>query len=533
MGKKKNKSSRKETSENRFDNFTSEDDPKSKEIDHVTTSFHNFRLPNSPALDDLSFEEKLSLLGSEFDCLTNKCLEDALKSFGQCYETTRSAIQDLYPTTQSSSISSASISPQSSPSSPHENSNNLMLEITPEFFTRMHEKFSDSLQPLPNNVANLISNRGTFLLPLDPNVGFLIYQNIFQYLAEIVVDVEENNEEDQDDTLLLETELVDSSYINEMEASESSLTEIMQLEQVLKKSREEYLEKLVEKTQNEMVNDPAIQQEFLLEKKRLFLIEKFPGVTEANINMLFEINSYSLNETIRDIEAIYDLRLPAFYPHCSLYCDMLKKESNDFDSGLSISSSSVSNENHSSSKCAMGSNSSEDEEDNDEHKDDMSDKQFSDMIQSCFYDRQMIHVRLLHFKQKLAHFDPRKSPNACDFYQTEINHCKLQKAKISDRVIQTYVSFTFQSNCIDLHGLTVKEVRSIIPEVLRRKQSIFVGFFIEFKIITGIGLNSISNGPGQVRNWILNYLQKKGCQYVNDGPGAFIVKLSRKKIINF
>lgn len=81
MGKKKNKSSRKETSENRFDNFTSEDDPKSKEIDHVTTSFHNFRLPNSPALDDLSFEEKLSLLGSEFDCLTNKCLEDALKRY--------------------------------------------------------------------------------------------------------------------------------------------------------------------------------------------------------------------------------------------------------------------------------------------------------------------------------------------------------------------------------------------------------------------------------------------------------------------
>lgn len=56
----------------------------------------------------------------------------------------------------------------------------------------------------------------------------------------------------------------------------------------------------------------------------------------------------------------------------------------------------------------------------------------------------------------------------------------------------------------------MKEVNSIVPEMLRRKQAILSSSSIKklkFKIITGIG--SSVNGAGLIRQYVLKLLQEK------------------------
>ena len=60
----------------------------------------------------------------------------------------------------------------------------------------------------------------------------------------------------------------------------------------------------------------------------------------------------------------------------------------------------------------------------------------------------------------------------------------------------------------------MKEVQSIIPEMLRRKQASLSGNGLKrlkLKIITGIGSNS--NGSGLIRSYLLKLVLKKNMRY--------------------
>lgn len=133
-----------------------------------------------------------------------------------------------------------------------------------------------------------------------------------------------------------------------------------------------------------------------------------------------------MNETIKDIEAIYHLKLPNCYRH-SLYCEAVKRTNSD--SGFATEST-VS------------------DEDNNEEGDDFSrdeavnnDEDFSAKIQNLFEERKIARVRIAHLRSKSARFNFRKQPHVALLYQQEIAKCNLQMKQISDNIVQTYVSY--------------------------------------------------------------------------------------------
>ena len=61
----------------------------------------------------------------------------------------------------------------------------------------------------------------------------------------------------------------------------------------------------------------------------------------------------------------------------------------------------------------------------------------------------------------------------------------------------------------------MKEVHSIVPEILRRRQKNMISNGIKrikMKIITGIGSNT--NGNGLIRNYLQRYIANKNVKYV-------------------
>lgn len=432
---------------------------------------HIFKMPKSKKVipsssqtastslfDDLTAEEKISLLKSEFDQVTGECLEDALQSFGHDYETTRSVIQELFPKTQpNSNGTSGSLSEDTdylgSEGNSVFNGADLMMEISPTFFARLHAQFEGTeltdYECLPS-IAKDFETQGSLLLPLDSTAARAIYKNILQFVRRSNFALEQEDEGLSD--VFDELQLRDSTAVTvALQASQTedsgNLKEIMELEAALKASREEYVSDLSKMAKRgEGANDAAISQELCLEKKRLFIVEKFPGVNELHLNNLFEINwwvfnsvffvlfllvnfsfiSYNLNETIKDIEAIYHFKLPNCYRH-SLYCEAVKRTNSD--SGIATEST-VSDE--------------EGDEEGDENYRDgtvSNDKEFSTKIQNLFEERKIARVRIAHLRSKSARFNFRKQPNAALLYQQEIAKCNLQMKQISDNIVQTYVSY--------------------------------------------------------------------------------------------
>lgn len=488
-------------------------------------------LASAAPFDDLTVDEKLSLLKSEFDQVTSECIEDALKSFGHDYETTRSVIQELFPRPQhSTSASTSSASGNladdadyfAEPNSVF-NGSDLMMEISPTFFARLHAQFDGTeltdYECLPS-IAKDFETQGSMLLPLDAAAAKAIYKSVLQFVRRSNVALEQEDE-GLSDVFELSRDPVSSVSAGSLRSpvvsvDAGNLKEIMELEAALKASREEYVSGL-SKMMKRGANDAAISQELCLEKKRMFIVEKFPGINELQLNNLFEINCYNLNETIKDIEAIYNFKLPNCYRH-SLYCEIVKRTNSD--SGIATEST-VSDE-------------EDDEEDDSRDVIISNDKEFSSKVQNLFEERKMARVRIAHLRSKSAHFNFRKQPHAALLYQQEIAKCNLQMKQISDNIIQTYVSYSHPSNVVDLHFLIMKEVNSIVPEMLRRKQTTLSSSGVKklkFKIITGIG--SSMNGSGLIRQYLLRLLTKNNIKFETDGPGAFIVNLSIKSLINF
>ena len=249
---------------------------------------------NSRAFDDLTAEEKLSLLKSEFEQLTSECLEDILKSFQYDYETTRSVVQELFPSMiQTSPNGNANgrdefLAEQNSMIS----GSDLFLEISPDFFAGLHSQFGGSDESEFKSlslVARDFETQGSLLMPLDSSVASAIYKNILQFVRHSNIGLEQEDNglgdvfESHD-----EASLVSLQSLGYTEES-GNLKEIMELEAALKASREEYMQDL-SKLAKIGINDAAVNQELCLEKKRMFIVDKFPGLNEQHLNNLFEIN---------------------------------------------------------------------------------------------------------------------------------------------------------------------------------------------------------------------------------------------------
>lgn len=270
--------------------------PKSKRAIPSSSS----QVASTSLFDDLTVEEKISLLKSEFDQVTSECIEDALQSFDHDYETTRSVIQELFPKSQPNSngtsenfSNDAGNYLDSEPNSVFSGSD-LMIEISPTFFARLHAQFEETdltdYKVLPS-IAKDFETQGSLLLPLDSTTATAIYKNILQFVRRSNSALEQEDEGLSDD---FELQSRDSTAVNvALQTSQTedsgNLKEIMELEAALKASREEYVSDLSKKAKRG-TNDAAISQELCLEKKRLFIVEKFPGVNELLLNNLFEIN---------------------------------------------------------------------------------------------------------------------------------------------------------------------------------------------------------------------------------------------------
>lgn len=270
--------------------------PKSRNV--IPSSSH---AASTSPFDDLTVEEKISLLKSEFDQVTGECIEDALQSFGHDYETTRSVIQELFPKSHSNSngISGNSNDAESyldTEANSVFNGSDLMIEISPTFFARLHAQFDGTeltdYECLPS-IAKDFETQGSLLLPLDTATATAIYKNILQFVKRSNSAFEQEDEGLSD---VFELQSRDSTAVNvALQTSQTedsgNLKEIMELEAALKASREEYVSDLSKMAKGGGgANDAAVSQELCLEKKRLFIVEKFPGVNEIQLNNLFEIN---------------------------------------------------------------------------------------------------------------------------------------------------------------------------------------------------------------------------------------------------
>lgn len=265
---------------------------------HTSKVIPSSSLSNVAVSDDLTVNEKLSLLKSEFDQVTTECIEDALQSFGHDYETTRSVIQELFPKPQNllSTSTSGNLADDADyfaePGSVF-NGSDLMMEISPTFFSRLHAQFEGTdltdYECLPS-IAKDFETQGSMLLPLDSVTAKAIYKNIIQFVRRSNVSLEQEDEGLSDVFELSQnTTTAAVALRSQIETDSGNLKEIMELEAALKASREEYVSGL-SKMAKRGANDAAISQELCLEKKRMFIVEKFPGVNELQLNNLFEIN---------------------------------------------------------------------------------------------------------------------------------------------------------------------------------------------------------------------------------------------------
>lgn len=229
----------------------------------------------------------IECLKSEFSWVSVDCLEDILRTLDGDYDVARDMVKELFPNT----VDTNSILFSDA---------NVYLEITPEIFDRLHDRFGSTHghHTLPY-ITKDFETSGSLLLPLDCNVALAIYQNIINFVKQSNQTFLNDDDVDGVDQDNANCELMNSS-INPMEfiaidsmanTESSNLKEIMELELVMKNSRKEYVKNLFERIQFGDT-DLALKQEFFIEKKRDFLNGKFPGIHYTMLDKLFEINWY-------------------------------------------------------------------------------------------------------------------------------------------------------------------------------------------------------------------------------------------------
>ncbi|KAH9511479.1 hypothetical protein DERF_009938 [Dermatophagoides farinae] len=484
-------------------------------------------------------------LQKEFSNINQQCLTDIMEHFENDYQSARKILIELYGSNIDNAAAADEDDNDSALASSIASNDNVYLPITTEFFDNLHYLFesrNDYLNissPTTTTIREDLRMKDTIYLPINIDLAYDIYwnlinyiQNTYDHLATTTNDPNNAAADDNDD---------DYSYHHDDMNNVDHMSEIMETEKAIRASRQEYLQNLVRRRQeylrknnhqnNKMkknvhskIDDQALLQEWLLEKKRDFLIKHFPGVDLLKLNRLFELNFFNLNETIKDIEAFYDCKLPLYY-NKSLYSEVVKKPIKIVDNMMTSKKTTmaakkkkkesptsiktinlINNDSHDSDD--------DDDNDNDGNNDDRSindQQQFIANIDRFLEQRHCYRLKLEHLKKKKIKFI-KNGHKIIHRYHDEIRKVYQELKLLSEKIIDAYQNYDFNENIMDLHQLIMNEVRIIVPTILAAKQQQLFNNNnadgqnnnnkLEFKIITGIG-------AGAIRRYLLNFIAKK------------------------
>nr|XP_027195243.1 INO80 complex subunit D-like [Dermatophagoides pteronyssinus] len=522
-------------------------------------------------------------LQKEFLNIDHQCLNDIMEHFENDYQSTRKILIELYGTNNKNNDYDNDDNDSAFSSSIASSNDTIYLPITTEFFDNLHY-LMETRNDLLNDTASTtiredLRMKDTIYLPINMDLAYEIYWNLINYIQNTY-----------DHLVTTATDFNNDDELCPLVDDDDHISEIMETEKAIQASRQEYLQNLIRKRQeylhecnNENNNNnnnqskierQALLQEWLLEKKRDFLIKHFPGVDLLKLNRLFELNFFNLNETIKDIEAFYDCKLPLYY-NKSLYSEVVKKPIKIVDNLMvkSTLTTVTANKKKKIKKKKKKKNKespiktinlvdvdqifvSHDTDDNDDDDDNgdgddnikINDQQkFFAIIDEFLKQRHCYRLKLEHLQRKKIKF-MKNGHKIIHRYHDEIRKVYQELRRLSEEIIDAYQNYDFNENIMDLHQLHMNEVRIIVPTILATKQQQLLvnnnnnnnnddgekkkisannNDKLEFKIITGIG-------SGTIRRYLTNFIVKKKLEYrMTDGQGSFIITLYANNPIKF
>ncbi|UXI22023.1 Mucolipin-3 [Sarcoptes scabiei] len=448
-------------------------------------------------------------LRKEFPDVNVECLKDVLGHLENDLERCQDFLRELFNDDRSSMINDVhNETIHSEGEGSTISKQQIFLPIIPSFFDDLDYLFNSRvLSGSRKKPEQLLSNEfkinESIYLPIDHSLAYDIYQTLLNHL-DFYCEPKSSFEYIPNETDLIAEMIGNEDPIEK----DCNINEIMETEQALKQSREDYLKSLIQRKRfciENRIHDDALIQEWMIEKKRDFLIKNFPGIDLIKLNKLFEINFFDISETVKDIEALYDCRLPLYY-NKSLYSDQVKKPKPEPSDSFASSSEIV---NRLESMMI-----------------DETEREFRATIKNLFHRRNNLYIKINHLKLKKIRFIYNGNQNLVFIYEKEIQKCYHDLQLLSDDIIDAFQNHSFPENQIDFHGLQLNEVRIILPWILDFKQDqLRSKESSSLMIITGHG-NNMKGCP--IRRYVGDYLAKKSFKFRPDNRGRFEVTLHQQ-----
>lgn len=132
--------------------------------------------------------------------------------------------------------------------------------------------------------------------------------------------------------------------------------------------------------------------------------------------------SYDLKETIKDIEAFYNFKLPSYYKH-SLYSEVTKRTLEDQFESQSPTTDT------------------EDEDESSEGGSVANESEFKSSINNLIEQRSILHLKIAHLQPKKIRFYREQQLDVALMYQVEVNKSRAKLIQLSDELIDTFVKY--------------------------------------------------------------------------------------------